>query len=226
MVELKQDRRWTRGGVCRTMRRLGAALSVGILAAICCDWVRAPTPKLEFTVQQLPFDPRIDSEECVITVITVVNGGRIPLTGVTLTGEFAGAIHHCGTTERGGAAIAIDCRTSNAGTTLVGHLGHLPVGGQLSIGVVSAAPLAQEAQVISRELVGTRASAWRSGAGYMSGGLVLAALAFLGAVGYILLLIVRRLRSLREWTRLLASYVMEMRRSFRHPEAAAISDHA
>lgn len=208
-----------------TLLHVGVAFILAIPPALYLHQRYAPVPTLTYDVQELPFEPLIGGQKSVITMLSVVNEGNVPLTGVKLRAEFAGQVHHCGTTDRGRASIQIDTPTSHARAALYGDLGRLPVGGRLSVGVVSSGPLAGEPEVISNEVVGTRATATGSQTGYTVLAVAVCVLVLVGAIGYPLLLFIQRARATREWARTLAEYALASRRGLRRPRTLIPQDH-
>lgn len=198
--------------------RVAAACVAAIPPALYLHQRYAPTPTLTYDVQELPFEPLIEGQKWMITVLAVANEGNVSLTGVGLSAEFAGHVHHCGTTERGRASIQIETSSSDAGTVvLYGDLGRLPIGGRLSVGVISSRPLAGEPKVASNEIVGTRATTTGPPAAYTLPAVAVCVLVLLGATAYLLLLFIRRTRATTEWARALARYALANRRGLRHP---------
>ncbi len=213
MTSVERHCGWWKNTARSRLLQAGVAFIVAVLSGMYLHQRYASVPTLTYDIQTLPFEPLLGGRKSVITILSVANERNVPLTGVELRAEFAGEVYHYGTTDQGRAFIQIGIPTSDARTAVCGNLGRLPVGRRLSVGVISSGPLTGEPEVISNEVVGTRTTARTdSPTAYRVLVVAVCVLALSGAIGYLLLLFIRRATATTEWTRALAEHALAHRR--------------
>jgi hypothetical protein len=196
-----------------TVRHVLFAVIFSIPPAVLLHQWFPQRPKLRFDVQVLPLERQFGEREYLITVLTIWNDGDVPLTGLAWEAKLDGPVHYCTGNPQGCTFAPLHIGTAGIRTAVRGGSGQLPVGGRLSVGIVSSGSLTGAPEVVSNEVVGALAAPASTLTGMRALIVSACVAALLGTSGYIIWVLRRQTIVTRRWARMLAEYARALRRS-------------